>query len=96
MRYRTAFIVTVTAVVCMFALEWSVMAGMQRAIASGWELPLWFQVLFAICMFWRGFWPFVTFLLLAVLIGFASLTSALRRDRASRVQRVSLDSKVQR
>ena len=95
MRFRTAFIVIGVVVVSMFVLEWSVMAAMQRAIATGWVLPLWFQVLFSIGMFWRGFWPFVTFLLLAVFIGIASLTSALRRGRASKVQGVT-DIRVQR
>ena len=96
MRYRTAFIVTITVVIFMFVLEWSVMAAVERAMATGWELPLWFRILFGIGMFWRGFWPFVTFLLLVVLIGIASLTSALRRSRASQIRGVSLDSKAHR
>ena len=83
MRYRTAFIVTITVVICMFALEWSVIAAMQRAIETGWELPLWFRILFAVGVFWQRFWPSITFLLLVVLVGIASLTSALRRSRIS-------------
>lgn len=83
MRYRTAFILTITVVVAMFLLEWSVTAAMERSLNTSWELPLWFRIFFGIGLFWRKFWPFVTFVLFVVLIVIASLTSVLRRSRAS-------------
>jgi hypothetical protein len=75
MKYRTAFIATAVFVGLMFVLQSVMFASMQRAIATGWELPQWWRFLFGVAVFWKRFWPNATILILVIMIIIAHRTA---------------------
>ena len=74
MKYRAAFIIAGVFVALMFTLQRVMFASMQKAIATGWELPGWWRFLFNVAVFWRNFWPGTTIFVLVILIVIAHRT----------------------